>query len=446
MFSFVRTAAKSCRAGSHIAMAIAMAGAVVTLGAGLEAPAYAQKEKKEKAPKAEYSKGFVDAYKPLNDAFGSANPDFATIKAGLPSLMAALETDDDRFAAGNLVYNVAVKTKDFTLQREGVDMMLKSGKVSPEQLGLFNFIGGQLAYNMKDFDAARTYLQAALDAGYTEGDPKALIAESYFAQDQAEQGLTFLSQEIARKRQAGEPVDTEWLARGFAVAYTAGLGPQAADYGAMLVDVDPSKANWGNAIGVLRIYGNYDDQGLLDLLRLSKRTDSLQNERDYVDYIEAADARRLPAEVNKVVQEGIAVGVLKSGDVFVAEAKNISSGRLTQDKADLPGLAKDARAAGATAKTAMAAGDAFLSWDDPKTAEEMYTTALGKPGVDTARVQTRLGIAQADQGKWADAEATFAKITGPRAGIARLWTLYVDHKSGGATPAAPAATEPAPAQ
>ncbi len=443
MFSFVRTAAKSRRAGSHIAMAIAMAGAVVTVGAGLEAPAYAAKEK---APKAEYSKGFVAAYKPLNDSFSSSNPDLAALQAGLPGMIAAIETEDDRFAAGNLVYNVAVKAKDLSLQRQGVDMMLKSGKVSAEQVGLFNFIGGQLAYNAQDFDAARAYLQAALDAGYTEGDPKALIAESYFAQNQDEQGLTYLSQEIARKQQAGEPVDSDWLSRGFAVAYNAGLGPQAADYGAMLVDVDPSKANWGNAIGVLRIYGNYDDQGLLDLLRLSKRTGSLQNERDYVDYIEAADARRLPAEVNKLVAEGVAAGILKPGDVFVAEAKNISSGRLTQDKSDLPGLAKDARAASATAATAMAAGDAFLSWDDSATAEEMYTIALGKSGVDTPRVQTRLGIAQADQGKWAEAKATFAKITGPRQGIARLWGLYVDHKAEGAAPAAPAAAEPAPAQ
>lgn len=445
MFSFVRTsAAKTRRAGSHVAIAIAMAGAVVTVGTGLETPAYAQKDKKP--AKAEYSKGFVAAYKPVNDAFSASNPDFAKIKGDLPAVTAAIETEDDRFAAGNLTYNVAVKTQDLALQRQGVDMMLKSGKVSPEQLGLFNFIGGQLAYNAQDFDAARAHLQAALDAGYTEGDPKALIAESYFAQNQDEQGLTYLSQEIARKQQAGEAIDKDWLSRGFAVAYNAGLGPQAAEYGAMLVDMEPSKANWGNAIGVLRIYGNYDDQGLLDLLRLSKRTDSLQNERDYVDYIEAADARRLPAEVSKLVEKGVAAGVLKPGDVFVAEAKNISSGRLTQDKADLPGLAKDARAASSTAATAMAAGDAFLSWDDAATAEEMYTIALGKSGVDTARVQTRLGIAQIDQGKYEEGKATLAKITGPRQPIARLWTLYADQKAGGATPAAPAAAEPAPAQ
>ena len=64
----------------------------------------------------------------------------------------------------------------------------------------------------------------------------------------------------------------------------------------------------------------------------------------------------------------------------------------------------------------MAAGDAFLSYQKPAEAEEFYTLALAKPGVDTPRVLTRLGIAQADQGKSAEAQATFAKVEGRPAG------------------------------
>ena len=60
----------------------------------------------------------------------------------------------------------------------------------------------------------------------------------------------------------------------------------------------------------------------------------------------------------------------------------------------------------------------------PVDAEQFYTLALAKPGVDTGRVLTRLGIAQADQGKYAEAQATFAKVQGPRQPIAQLWALY----------------------
>ncbi len=435
MLSFVPSSARSVRrACSHLAIALAMGGAAVAVTSAFDTPAHAKEDKEKKA---EYSKGFVQAYQPLNEAFSKDTPDLATVKAGIPAVIAAIETEDDRFAAGQLIYNYGSTAKDPTTQRQGLDLMLKSGKVGAEQLGLFNFIGGQLAFNMKDYDGARTYLQAAIDAGYSSDDAGALIAESYFAQDQAAQGLDYLSKQIVAKQAAGGTVDPKWLQRGFAVAYNAGLGPQAAEFGALLVESEPSATNWGNAIGVLRIYGEYDDQGVLDLMRLAARTDSLKNERDYVDYIEAADARRLPAEVNALVEEGVAGGVLKASDVFVAEAKNISSGRLEQDKADLPDLAADARSASATAATAMAAGDAHLSWKDPATAEEMYKIALTKPGVDTARVTTRLGIAQADQGKWAEAEQTFAKVDGKRQAIARLWEIYSEQGAGATASAQP---------
>jgi hypothetical protein len=159
-------------------------------------------------------------------------------------------------------------------------------------------------------------------------------------------------------------------------------------------------------------------------MRLADRTKSLRSERDYIDYIAAADARRLPGETQRIIKSGIAAGLLKSGDVFVSEANTVSAGRLQADTADLPKLAKDARAPGASVATLMAAGDAFLSYQKPAEAEEFYTLALTKPGVDTPRVLTRLGIAQADQGKAAEAQASFAKVEGARQAIARLWALY----------------------
>ena len=53
------------------------------------------------------------------------------------------------------------------------------------------------------------------------------------------------------------------------------------------------------------------------------------------------------------------------------------------------------------------------------------------PGLDTQRLLTRVGIAQFDQGKYADAQATFAKVTGPRQPMAQLWALYAAQKAKG---------------
>ena len=43
----------------------------------------------------------------------------------------------------------------------------------------------------------------------------------------------------------------------------------------------------------------------------------------------------------------------------------------------------------------------------------------------------RLGIAQVDQGKYADAQANFAKVTDARAPIAQLWSAYAKNKIAG---------------
>ena len=61
---------------------------------------------------------------------------------------------------------------------------------------------------------------------------------------------------------------------------------------------------------------------------------------------------------------------------------------------------------------------------------------MGKPGAETDRLLTRLGIAQLDLGNLAGAQATFARVGGARKYIARLWEIYVAQKAAPPTPAA----------
>ena len=106
----------------------------------LEAPAEAQRKKKEEAaaPKANYSKKFVEAYKPVEDL--SKAGDAAGAKAQLPAVIAAAETPDDKSAAGGLVYNIGTQTSDTALQRQGLDLMIASGRADATKLGQYNLL------------------------------------------------------------------------------------------------------------------------------------------------------------------------------------------------------------------------------------------------------------------------------------------------------------------
>lgn len=415
-----------------LALAIALASTSALGFAGTATPAHAQKKDKKEAPSAKknYSKEFVAAYGPFSKQLNDDSVDVATLQAGLPAVEAAASTNDDRFALGQAIYSIGTKADDLAMQRRGVNMMLDSGGVEPDKLGVYSFLAGQLAYQAEDWADARKRVSEAVAAGYTDNEPQILIAESYFNEDNYTVGLDILDKAIAAKVAAGQTVPENWIKRALAMAYEGNLAPQSTKFAGMYVQHYPSTDSWGDAIAIQRTFFEADGQETLDLMRLAKRTDSLRTERDYVDYINAADARRLPGEVAEIVAQGLAAGKLKSNDVFVTDNRSVATGRIAADKADLPGLERDARAAGASGLTLSAAGDAFLSYGEAAKAEEFYQMALTKPGIEKDRVLTRLGIAQFDQGRYAEAAATFDQVSGSRKEIARLWSIYAAQKAG----------------
>ena len=96
---FTRFARKK-GAVSTLAMAMALATGGAFAVTAVEAPALAQK----KSERPNYSKGFIGAYKPLEELAAAEAPDYAALKAGFPTIVAAAETADDRYAAGSFIY------------------------------------------------------------------------------------------------------------------------------------------------------------------------------------------------------------------------------------------------------------------------------------------------------------------------------------------------------
>lgn len=453
---------------AHTALGLALALGVAT--GGLSTPAFAQKkEKKAEAPKITLSKGFMPAYSAAKSgldaaakrqdvldgrtavttsenayrsAQGKKARDEAKVKydAAVAALsastaaeheliekaFAAATTPDDRFVAGQLALNLGQVGFDKPMQRRGLQAMVDSGKVSAADTAKFNYYIGGLAYDMRDFAGARTAFQTAIAGGYTDGGIDGLLADAYINDNQPAEGLKILDAAVT-KRGAAAPDD--WIRKGIVVAYKSKLPQQAIGFSSSLVEYYPTKDNWALAIAVVRDMSQFQNQEQLDLMRLMDRTNSWSEARDYFEYIQAADPRRLPGEALKIVDLGIASGKLSTSDVSVSDARTMASSRVAADKASLAGLDRDARAANATAATAMASGDGWLSYGEAAKAEAMYQIALSKPGADAPRLLTRLGIAQADLGKSAEAQATFAKVTGVRAPIAALWSAYAKSKA-----------------
>ncbi|MCB2083831.1 MAG: hypothetical protein KDD90_07255 [Sphingomonadaceae bacterium] len=453
MFSLARKPSR--RTGSNFAMAIALATGTMVATAGIALPAYAKEKKNDKEPKADYSKGFVAAYTPV-DKLSKAGDNEAA-EAQLDGVVAAAVTDDDKNAAGGLVYNVGVGLDDTDLQRRGLKLMLDSGRLDQAKTGQFNYTSYQLAFQDNEYDVAREFLAAAIDADYsfsgrlTDGttrtfaadDLRMMLADIYFDEEDFEGGLGYIRTQIANRVAAGQTPPRDWLMRARAKAYNNDLALPAIEFANEMVRYYPDTQNWRDAINIQRNLVLMDGPELLDLMRLGHRLGTLETDRDYLEYADSAEVIRAPGEVKRILDEGIAKGLVNRSEPAVSDVLNAANSSVDADKRDLPNLEKEAMAASASTKFATNAADAFLSYEQYEKAEALYQNALGRPGVDAALANMRLGIAQLSLGKLEDAKASFAKVTGQRRPVAALWTVYADQLAKESGTSAEAAAEAA---
>ena len=170
------------------------------------------------------------------------------------------------------------------------------------------------------------------------------------------------------------------------------------------------------------------------------RLDALKDEvRKPLTEWENADKLRFPSEVSEVISLGVKAGKLDAtGDVSIRDYLAAAKAHEAEDRAGMAAMEARANAPTATYAVINAAADVFQSYGMHAKAEALFNKALAMQGADTTkqvvdvpRLLTRIGVAQLDQGKFADAQATFAKVTGPRQPLAQLLSIYTAQKAKG---------------
>ncbi|MCW1403297.1 hypothetical protein OKA06_13565 [Novosphingobium sp. MW5] len=353
---------------------------------------------------------------------------FANEKTQIDALKGAATTPDDNFVAGQLLSGLGLAAQDMKIVRAGYEGMLVSGKYPAADTPKLQNAIGSICYDLKDFTCAVTQLDAALKGGYKGDNTEVLLADSFIQQGQVQVGLDRLMAGIKARSAAGTVAPQEWYRRGLSAAYKAKMLDQASAFSNALVEAYPTTENWAGAISILRLVAKYEVQERLDLMRLMQRTNSFSDTTDYFEFIQAADPRRLPQEVLTVMNAGIAAGKLQTSDISVSEALAQANERVKAEKPTLGSLEKTATAPTATGNSIAATADALQSYGEAAKAEALFRAALAKGGVDVQRVNTRIGIALFDQGKYAEAKAVFDQITGIRQPMARLWSVYAAQK------------------
>lgn len=350
-------------------------------------------------------------------------------KQQLQALLSEAKNADEKYVVGEYMAFLGSFSADYALQAQGIKTKLDSGALKPESVAAAWDDLGQAYYDGGFIDEAH----AAYDKAYGAGNANSALyaADVLYQANRGAESLDYLEGVINARTVAGVQVPQTWYGTGVTRARALGDQARLGHWAGLYASRANTPESWNAGIRTLFESFQFGVAEKLDAYRLMDRTDSLLNESGYAGYIDALmpnGAVAYPGETVRVAKEAQDSGAASQNPASFQRVFDAAKGQVDRDKASLPSLAADARKA-ANGADALDAGNAYLSYDMSAEAEEMLSLALTKGGIDSNLALTRLGIAQVDQGKLAEARANFAKVSGARAPIAAMWLAYLDTKS-----------------
>jgi tetratricopeptide (TPR) repeat protein len=269
--------------------AAAPASAQYTSSGSSASPQQMPTAQSQQAPAQQQSGGGLMTHQPkLSSGAGKAivdlqnavnKNDTASIPAKLAAAKAAAKTGDDKYAIGILELKAANTAKNQAGIAAGLEDMLASGTVKPnEQLGLYQALA-QTYSNMNQSQKAIDAYQHIVQLSPNDVNAIAGLAEAQIAAGQTAPALQLLQQGIKAQQAGGQKAPESWYKRAVSVAYNAKL-PAALDMARQWVAAYPSPSSWHDAIAIYRNMSQTDVEGTLDLLRLQNAVGALKTSGD----------------------------------------------------------------------------------------------------------------------------------------------------------------------
>ncbi|WP_295560094.1 hypothetical protein [uncultured Sphingomonas sp.] len=419
---------------SKLALAAVLATGVS--GFAFVAPAMAKKEEQQ-APGFKLSKPVqAIAY---NAQQAVKAKDVATAEPLVAQIEAAATTDDDKYVAAALRYDLE-NTKLVLAQQANpnaplnetalakpLDALIAAANTPAADRGKYLFRRGQLAFNGGQYAVASQYFTKAKEAGFNSPDFDLQLAKVKVQAGDVAGGLADLDRYITAQKAAGQAVPESYYRFAIATANNKKMAPETLAWMQKYAAAFPNAKTWRDVILQYAFAQNSiatpDKAQTLDLYRLLRAAGAMPDQSSYEDYARMVSDRGNPYEAAAVLKEGLASGKIPASSTY-AKSQLAAANTAIQRDGSLASSEKTALAS-KDGKIASATADAYLGQNNYAKAAELYRAALTKGGVDANEVNTRLGIALAKSGDKAGAQAAFGAVTGqPRAGIAALWNTW----------------------
>jgi tetratricopeptide (TPR) repeat protein len=304
------------------------------------------------------------------------------------------------------------------------EAVLGGGRLSPaETLPILEAMASA-AYRQKDFPKAIALAERyTKEGGRNEKMLELKTSAHYLAGDYA--GVVRDMQQRVQAIEQTPPVVDETTLRMLAASY-AKLNDDAG-YAATLDKLliyHPKKDYWADRLARLQASPGFSDRLALDLFRLRRATDTLDNADQYVEMAQLALQAGLPAEARRVVEAGYAAGKLGAG----AEAsrhqrlRDMAAKQAAEDEKAL-----QAEVVGRSGDALVNTGHALVAAGRVDKGIELIEQGIAKGGLkrpDEARLH--LGQAYLQTGNKARAVDSFKAVRGGEGAsdLARLWAIH----------------------
>ncbi len=308
-------------------------------------------------------------------------------------------------AAGNLTAYEALVVAQFdgiaasgagayTRAASDYETVLNSGSVPPaSRLQYTQAIAG-FYDQAQDYPRTVLWVNKYIEAGGTDARTRILLAQAYYAQGD------FTHAEQAAQRDENAAIASRRSLPESELQLLASAANKSGDqpgYDAALRDLlksYPSPQYWNAAIAGVSGSPGFPDRLTLDVDRLRLATGTLTAPGDYEDYAERAILAGNPTEAHQVIESGFASGVLTAQ----TDAGHAARLRVLAAKQ----AATSPASANGDPDGALATGIAYENAGNHAAAAQSF--------------ETLISVSRSD----------------PETAVARLWLIYVDHKTNGA--------------
>jgi len=373
--------------------------------------------------------------KPLQDAqaLGKQKKFKEAIAKAQEAVAVSGKTPYETYMTNEILGGLYIQTQDYGNAAKVLEASLATGQMSPEEQTQRLKMLIQVYYSNKSYPKTVEVANQYLKQVPNDVDTMVLVSQSYYLQKDFKKSSDALRSLVKAADAAGKPVKEDWLQLLMSSEYEQQNSAGVQQTLEQLVNRYNKPNYWKDLISLNeRNLKGGTTKTSLDLYVVKFNSGIVTSAAEYTEMTELSLQEGLPGLAKKVMEKGMAAGVLGQGAAKEREGRLLTMST-TQADADMKALEKGVTEARKlkTGDALVKFGEAYWSYGQNDQAIALIEEGIAKGVQNADDAKLRLGIAYISAGKRPQALEAFKGIT-PASISAQLATLWRLHKNAAA--------------